>query len=77
MLSFGSGSRFCRDSRLLSSGTLDGVPRCVWGVAGLGAHQGIATVLLVGQFWTSYNLRGLTGPPSSLLDEGLREVLEY
>jgi hypothetical protein len=47
------------------------------GVAGLGAHQGVATALLVWEFWTSYNLHGVTGRPSSLPDEGLREVLEY
>lgn len=35
---------------------LDDIQRCVRGVAGLGARQGAATVLLVEELWTDCNM---------------------
>jgi hypothetical protein len=32
--------------------------------------------MLVGELLTNYSLREVVGPPSALLDEGLKEMLE-
>jgi hypothetical protein len=64
-----------RDSSLV--GRLDDVPRCIWGVVGLGAHQGAVMTLLVEELWTGHNLQVVMGPPLALPDKGPREVFEY
>ena len=55
---------------------LDKAPCCIWDIINFGVHRGAAVALLMEEICTSHHLWDIIGPPSSLLDEGLEDMLE-
>lgn len=45
-------------------------------IADFGVHQGAAVVLLMKEDCSDCHLKDIIGPPSSLSDEGLEDILE-
>lgn len=55
---------------------LDNDPCYIRDIVDFGVHRGTMVALLVEEICTSRRLRDFVGPPSSLLDEGLEDMLE-
>lgn len=55
---------------------LDNAPCRVRDIADFDAHHGVAVALLMAEVCLGCNLQDLIGPPSSLSNEGLEDMLE-
>lgn len=48
----------------------------VWDIVDFGVHRGAAVALPIAEVYTGHRLQDLIGLPSSLSDEGLKDLLE-
>jgi hypothetical protein len=55
---------------------LDNASCCIRDIADFGVHRGVAVALLMGEVYSDCRLRDIVNPPSSILGEGLEDMLE-
>lgn len=55
---------------------LDNASCCIRDIIDFGLHRGTAVALLMGEIRSGCRLQDIIGPPSSLSDEGLEDLLE-